>query len=78
MPDDDETIVIAEDSSTAESYKIKNKSRMMVVANLDTYNKKGKRESLYLAPNEIKELTDAQYKSDEVQKLLKVGYLVRR
>jgi hypothetical protein len=49
---------------------------MMQSINLDTADKLGRRESLVLAPRAPVEITEAQYRSREFQKLLARGYVV--
>ena len=77
MPDN-ETVVVTDPAPPGGGIKIRSKSRIMLVMNLDTYDGAGKRESLYLAPRVTAEITEAQYQSSELQKLITIGSIVRR
>lgn len=57
------------------SRTLMNVSQGMRVMNLDTMAR-GKRESLLLSPRESREVTEEQFKSREVQKLLAARLLV--
>lgn len=51
-------------------------SPMMFTMNLDTKNAKGIRESLLLQPRQRIEITESQFRSAELQKLLGARFLV--
>jgi len=56
--------------------KIRSKSKMLITANLETVGDDGKIESIFIAPRESRDLTEAQFNSREIQNLIKDKMLV--
>lgn len=57
------------------SYKVKNISRALIYEGLDTKGGDGKPEVLTLRRREAKTISDAQWNSRAVQKLIKRGHI---
>lgn len=56
--------------------KIMSISPRMMSMNLDTTGANGRRESLHLSPKQVVEVTESQFRSMELQKLLGAKFIV--
>lgn len=56
--------------------KIMSISPRMMTMNLDTFGPTGQRQSLHLKPKQVMEITESQFQSVELQKLLGAKFIV--